>query len=47
MSWFDRFFRHPPEPVEPTPLMPPDEAEAVLVKTLDALGMARHRPFSR
>lgn len=43
-SWFDRFFRHPPEP---TPAMPLEEAEAVLAGTLDALGTARHRPFSR
>jgi hypothetical protein len=46
-SWFDRFFRHPPEPAAPTPVMPVEEAEAVLRGTLDALGMARHRPFSR
>ncbi len=46
-GWFDRIFRHPPEAAPPTPLMGTDEAEAVLVGTLDALGMARHRPFSR
>jgi hypothetical protein len=46
-GWFDRFFRHPPEPAEPEPVMPLEEVEAVLTGTLDALGMARHRPFSR
>jgi hypothetical protein len=35
-----------PEPVS-VPSMPEDEALAVLTGTLDALGMARHRPFSR
>jgi hypothetical protein len=48
----------PPEPVVAAPPPPPpapvrkpamaeDEALAVLTATLDALGMARHRPFSR
>jgi hypothetical protein len=54
-GWFARLFRHPPEPLpEPAPpasvrvpAMDDDEALAVLTGTLDSLGMARHRPFSR
>jgi hypothetical protein len=39
----------PPPPPEPRrePAIPHDEALAVLTATLDALGSARHRPFSR
>jgi hypothetical protein len=39
----------PPPPPAPrfAPAMDEDEALAVLTATLDALGMARHRPFSR
>jgi hypothetical protein len=40
-----------PEPAEPEPEPPPgiaaDEARAVLDETLEALGAAHHRPFSR
>jgi hypothetical protein len=41
-----------PEPAEPEPADPPtgiaaDEARAVLDETLEALGAAHHRPFSR
>ena len=45
-GWFARFFRHPPEPVR-VAAIDQDEALAVLSSTLDALGSARHRPFSR
>jgi hypothetical protein len=37
----------PPEPPKVVPLIGEDEALAVLTATLDALGSARHRPFSR
>lgn len=40
-------FRRAPEPPPPVPLIERDEAIAVLTDTLDALGSARHRPFSR
>jgi hypothetical protein len=46
---------HAPEPEEPAPALEedppgsidPDQAESVLNETLDALGSAHHRPFSR
>jgi hypothetical protein len=37
----------PPAPPRVVPLIGEDEALAVLTATLDALGSARHRPFSR
>jgi hypothetical protein len=55
VGFFKRMFGRAPEP-PPTPPAPPpvrvaameeDEALAVLTATLDALGFARHRPFSR
>ncbi len=54
-GFWARLFRRSPAPQpEPAvrhpvsvPAMPENEALAVLTGTLDALGMARHRPFSR
>jgi hypothetical protein len=54
--WARMFRRRPPEPppprrepMEPQPLPAIDAAPgtAVLANTLDALGTAHHRPFSR
>ncbi len=44
-GWFDRFFRHPPEP-GPGAGHAPRRGRGGARGTLDALGMARHRPFS-
>lgn len=54
-GFFARLFRRVPEPPPAPPAPPPvlvpameeDEALTVLTATLDALGSARHRPFSR
>jgi hypothetical protein len=48
-------FRRAPEPAPappaPAPVVVPaiaeDEVERVMTRTLDALGSARHRPFTR
>ncbi len=54
-GWFARTFKREPEP-EPAPpapppivvpVMPEDEVIRVMTATLDALGSARHRPFTR
>jgi hypothetical protein len=57
-GWFARRFRRAPEP-PPAPPAPPapepiriplieeDEVVRVMTATLDALGFARHRPFTR
>ena len=37
----------PPPPPAPAPVLSDDEALRVLTETLDTLGRARHRPFSR
>lgn len=42
LSWWDRLRGREPEPVTA-----PVDAEPVLAECLDALGSARHRPFSR
>ena len=54
-GFWSRLFRRTPEAAAPppppqsvsVPAMADAEALAVLTGTLDALGMARHRPFSR
>ena len=54
-GWFARHFRRapepPPAPPAPEPVVVPamaeDEVERVMTATLDALGSARHRPFTR
>jgi hypothetical protein len=55
VGFFKRLFGRAPEPPPPPPAPPAvhvpamedDDALAVLTATLDALGFARHRPFSR
>lgn len=44
-GWWARHFRPPPG--AGVPVIADDEAVAALTATLDALGGARHRPFSR
>ena len=54
-GWFARHFRRAPEPPAappaPEPVVVPaiaeDEVARVMTATLDALGSARHRPFTR
>jgi hypothetical protein len=55
VGFFKRLFGRAPEPPPPPPAPPPvvipampeDEVVAVMTATLDALGSARHWPFSR